>query len=75
MASPHFSPGGEMIAQGFGLMKYIFYITPSGSLSDPDPFQTDLSQGVFRRSGILTVFPTEENALWIQITSEGSFIR
>jgi hypothetical protein len=44
MASPHFSPRGEMIAQGFGLMKYIPVFHPFGvaarSKSVPDGFVT-----------------------------------
>jgi len=42
--SPHFSPVGEMIAQGFGLMKYILVFHPFGvaqrSKSVPDGFVT-----------------------------------
>jgi hypothetical protein len=44
VSSPHFSPGGEMIAQGFELMKYILVFHAFGvaqrSKSVPDGFVT-----------------------------------
>jgi hypothetical protein len=45
LTNPHFSPGGEMIAQGFGLMKYILVFHPFAvaqrSRSVPDGFITE----------------------------------
>jgi hypothetical protein len=54
--NPHFSPGGEMIAQRFGFTRNF---TPQGGTE-------------VRWSGIPAVFSTEENFLWIQRSSEGS---
>jgi hypothetical protein len=63
-----------MITQGFGLMKYILVFHPFGvaqrSKSVPNGFVT----GGFPKERNTDCIPTEENALWILITSEGSSI-